>query len=379
MPSLQPDPSLVKRHLQRAAIEEGFAALGFAAAEPRRQDIERYDRWLAAGHHADMGWLQRHRDAKLRPQQLLARAATVVALATAYGHPLPPDPGGLSGRVSRFAWGRDYHRVVGKRLRRLQRGLQQRFPALNSYASVDSRPVFERAWAAQAGLAFAGCNTCAILPGRGSYFFLATLLIDLSLPPDAPAESGCGDCRRCLQACPTGALLAPGVLDARRCLSYLSVEHAADLPHDLRPAMGRRVFGCDSCQEACPHVNEHPQRGDPALCPQPTRAWLDLPQLLLTSDEALKERFAGTSLRRAGPGRLKRNACVALGNSGGSAARGALQAALEHSEGLVRRHAAWAAARCRCSFLIERALRRECEPATHRAMEQELDRGVEAS
>ena len=352
--------------------------MGIARAEPSALDLERYDRWLAAGYHADMGWLQRHRSAKARPAQLLPGLASVVVLAMAYGHPRPSDPEGLSGSVSRFAWGRDYHRVIGKRLQRLQRGLRQRFPALNSYASVDSRPVFERAWAVQAGLGFSGCNTCTILPGRGSYFFLATLLMDLALPPDAPADSSCGKCRRCLQACPTGALLAPGVLDARRCLSCLTVEQAGDVPMDLRPAMGRRVFGCDSCQEACPHVGEPPQGGDPAFHPQHERAWLDLPRLLLTSDEALEDRFAGTSLRRAGPARLKRNACVVLGNYGSSQAHDALQAALEHSAGLVRRHAAWAAIRCGCRSLVERTLQRETEPTTRETMEQELRRAVEA-
>lgn len=340
------EPSAVAEAARALATAEGFARIGFAPITALEPEGGRLDAWLEQGFHAEMSWMARSRDARLHPTQLLPGAATVAVLAMPYGHPLPPDPSGLTGQVSSYAWGRDYHNAIGKALRRIQRALGQQFPALGSYASVDSRPVYERAWAVRAGLGWAGRSTCTILPGLGTRAFLATLLLDLELPASPSLAADCGNCARCLRACPTGALVAPGRLDARRCLSYLTIEHRGVIPEALRPAMGRRVFGCDACQDSCPHTAHQPQ-GHPDFSPRPGHAWLDLPALLAEGDQALERRLEGSPLRRAGASGLKRNACVVLGNIADQRALPALERARRHDDPVIRSHAAWAAERCR--------------------------------
>ncbi len=339
------DDALVADAIRELAAAEGFAKVGFAGIEPLEPEGGWLDRWLAEGLHAEMGWMGRGRDARLEPGQLLPGAATVAVLAMPYAHLRPSDPGGLTGQVSRYAWGRDYHNAVGKALRRMQRALRERAPELSSYASVDSRPVFERAWAVRAGLGFAGRNSCTLIPGLGSWAFLATLILDRALPPSGPLEADCGTCARCLRACPTGALIAPGRLDARRCLSYLTIEHKGPIPEPLRLAMGRRVFGCDACQDCCPR-SQRRSDGHPDFAPRPGHAWLDLAALLTEDDQALERRLEGSPLRRARAAGLKRNAAVVLGNLGDPSALPALRAAMEHPDPHVRSHAAWAAERC---------------------------------
>jgi len=358
------------------AAAEGFAAVGCAAVEPLAREAAWLDIWLSQGFHAEMAWMARSRDDRVAPGRLLNGAATVVVLAMPYHHPRPPDPGGCTGQVSRYAWGRDYHNVVSKALRRLQRALASHAPDLTTYASVDTRPVFERAWAVRAGLGYAGRSCCTILPGRGTYHFLATLVLGASLPPTAPLAANCGTCARCLRACPTGALTAPGRLDARRCLSYLTIEHRGDIPLALRSAMGRRVFGCDTCQETCPPNtalgNPPAVAGHSAFAPRPGHAWLDLPALLGETDQALEARLAGSPIRRARATGLKRNACVVLGNIGDPQALEALARGLSHRDPMVRRHAAWGAVRCGGLRLIRAARAQERHQATREEMERLL-------
>jgi len=359
--------------LEQLARDEGFLPPRFARAEPLAEQGAQLDTWLAAGFHADMHWMARQRDDRCDPRRVLPGTRTVVALAMPYGHPRPDDPGGLTGQVSRYAWGRDYHRTAGEALERMQRRLAREFPELSCTATVDTRPVPERAWAQRAGLGFIGHNSCLIAPGHGSYLFLACLLLSAQLPPHPEIEPDCGACTRCLQACPTGALVAPGQLDARRCLSYLGIEHRGDIPEQARPAMGRQVFGCDRCQQVCPH--QRPERaGHPDFEPQ--RAWLPLDGLLLTDDQRLEQDLAGSAIRRARAAGLKRNACVVLGNIGDSAALPALEPALAHTAPMVRRHAAWAAVRCGGFALVKAALLREDEHGTRAAMERALRREV---
>jgi epoxyqueuosine reductase len=339
-------PEAIAGAIRALAEAEGFARVGFAAVEPLDEEAIWLGRWIDEGMHAGMGWMARSLDQRLAPGRLLPGAASVAVLAMPYAHALPPDPGGLSGRTSCYAWGRDYHNVAGKALRRIQRQLAERFPGLDSYASVDSRPVFERAWAVRAGLGWAGRSCCTILPGLGSKVFLATLTLREPLPPSPPLEASCGSCARCLRACPTGALRSPGRLDARRCLSYLTIEHRGAIPEELRPAMGRTVFGCDACQDTCPHAAAAGAQGHAAFAPRPDRAWLDLPALLREDDEALERKLEGSPLRRARATGLKRNAAVVLGNLGDPAALPALAVARRHPDPIVSEHAGWAAVRC---------------------------------
>lgn len=328
--------------LRQEARGLGFTRVRIAAVEPP-PGVDRYDAFLAAGHHADMDWMERGRDARAEPDRLLPGAVSAVALGVSYGGPVPPDPGGLTGRVARYAWGRDYHNVVGKRVRKLVKRLAAR--GVRSYGGVDSRPLIERAWAERAGLAFLGRNCCAIAPGEGSFFFLAVILIDAVLPTDAPRaglDRHCGRCRRCLDACPTDAFPGSGQLDARRCISFHTIENRATIPTDLRSGFGRWVFGCDTCQDVCPH-NHRPETDlEDAFRPLPGRAWLDLEWVLDAAPDALEAAFQGSPLRRPGATGLKRNAAVVLGNLGDPAARAVLLRAADRADALVAEHARWA-------------------------------------
>jgi len=322
----------------------GFSQVRLCDAAPA-PGIEAYDAMLAEGRHGAMDWMQRGRLARAEPQRLLPGVRSAVVLGVDHAWPRPPDPGGLTGKVASYAWGRDYHNLVGKRLRRLVKRLLERVPGLGLYGGVDSRPLHERAWAERAGLGFIGRNCCVIVPGLGSYRFLAVLLVDRPLPPDPalpPAARHCGSCRRCLDLCPTHAFVGPHQLDARRCISYLSIELRQAIPEALRPGMGRWVFGCDLCQEVCPHNHAPPTSLEQDLAPLPGRAWLDLPWVLGTPDAVLESALQGSPLRRPGARGLKRNAAVVLGNLGDPAARPALEAAWRQGDPLVAEHAAWA-------------------------------------
>lgn len=330
--------------LEIEARRLGFGRIRVAEARPAAR-FDRYDAFLAAGHHASMGWLADSRDKRADPTTLLPGAQSVVVLAMDYARPAPPDPGGLTGRVACYAWGRDYHALIGLRVRHLRRALEAAAPGLRTWGGVDSGPVWERGWAEEAGMGFSGKNSLAIVPGEGSFFFLATLLLTEPLPPDAPLGDHCGRCRRCLDACPTGALLEGGGMDAARCISYLTIEHEGAIPEALRPAIGRWVFGCDDCQTVCPH--QHPPKGDVPADFLPRHAWLPLPAILTATDRALLDTFEGTPLRRAAPHRLRRNAAVVLGNLGDPRARPALEAARAAADSVLAEHATWALDRLR--------------------------------
>lgn len=327
--------------VRQHAAALGFGRVRFAALDPA-PGIEAYDAFLAAGCAGTMGWMARSRPPRADPRLLLPDARSAVVLGCDYAWPRPPDPGGLTGKVASYAWGRDYHNLLGKRLRRLVLGLKAALPGFDAYAGVDSRPLIERAWAERAGLGYLGKNACVIVPGQGSYFFLAVMLVNVELPPDSPMGDFCGRCRRCLDACPTQAFLGSGRLDARRCVSYLTIEHDGPIPADLRPGLGRWVFGCDVCQEVCPHNHNPPPSAEAELAPRPEHAWLDLPALLDSPDEALRARFEGSPIRRATPLRLKRNAAIVLGNLGDPAAAPALLRARAHPDPTVAEAADWA-------------------------------------
>ena len=317
---------------QHVRYTDGEGAPGIAA----------YDLMLAEGRHADMHWMEHGRDARASPQLVFARTRSVVVLGMEYGGVRPPDPGGLTGRVAAYAWGRDYHNLIGKRIRKVERWLRDQ--GFGCFGGVDSRPWIERAWAERSGLGFAAKNCCTIRPGRGSTFFLAVIATSAALPPDPPLMAGrerfCGSCTRCHDLCPTAAFVGDGMLDARRCISYLTIENDGPVPIELRPHLGRWVFGCDDCQDVCPH--NHAKMGTDEDDLGPVNAWLDLRWLLLAEDEAVERQFEGSPLRRPGAVGLKRNAAVVLGNLGDEMAGPCLEHALAHANPIVREHAAWA-------------------------------------
>jgi epoxyqueuosine reductase len=291
------------------AVECGFDVVRCTTVRPTPR-AEAFDRWLARGDGADLWWLHRGRDVRVDPRVRAPWAQSALALAVHHHHRRPPDPGGRTGSVARYAWGRDYHNLVGKRLRRLRARLAD--GGIRSWGGVDTAPILERAWAEAAGLGFSGKNTLQILPGRTSYFLLAVLFVDRWLAPDAPLGDFCKACTRCLRGCPTGAFTEPRRLDSSRCISYWTIEADDLAPPELLPEFGRWVFGCDVCQEVCPHNHAPDDPDEDDFLPR--NAWLDLDELLATPDADLDARFTGTPLRRAGAAGLKRNALVALGN-----------------------------------------------------------------
>ncbi|MFN2285598.1 MAG: tRNA epoxyqueuosine(34) reductase QueG, partial [Anaerolineae bacterium] len=300
--------------LNSLAADLSLAAIGVAQAGPT-PTWATYQDWLARGYAADMAYLARP-DAVARradPRTILPETRTVLVVAASYtGAPHPELPP-LHGRVSRYAWDEDYHRWLLRDLETLVQRLAAQYGPFPSRCYVDTGPILERAWAQTAGLGWIGKNTNLIHPRLGSYLFLGVALLGLDLAPTpAPDLPSCGNCTRCIDACPTGALVAPGVLDARRCIAYLTIEHRDAIPEDLRPLLGDRVFGCDTCQEVCPW-NRKPLAAH-TNAPAPSTATLDLPALLTMDEAEFRARFCHTPLWRATWQGLARNAAVVLGN-----------------------------------------------------------------
>ena len=305
-----------------------------------------YRTWVAQGYAGEMTYLARP-DALARrqnPRYILPATKSVLVVAASYAGPHLTEPPPLHGRVSRYAWGADYHRWLLARLESLVRRIADESGDFPYRCYVDTGPLLERAWAQASGLGWIGKNTNLIHPRRGSFLFLGVALLGVALPPTpVPAFPRCGTCTRCLDACPTGALVAPGVLDARRCIAYLTIEHRGAIPVALRPLIGDRVFGCDTCQDVCPW-NRRPLLAH-AGATVPLTATLDLPELLALDKAAFRVRFRHTPLWRATWRGLARNAASVLGNRADPAARPALaRAAASHPDAMVREHAAWALA-----------------------------------
>ncbi len=345
----------LESRLKQRARELGFELVGIAPATPA-DSFDRLREWLDQGFAGDMGYLHRHSAARRHPCSILPQVRSVVMVGMNYlasGGRQPPVAGcqqgadaprsPFHGRVARYAWGDDYHDVLRRRLNQLLQWLQKEAPGCRGRGIVDTAPLLERDFARRAGLGWFGKNTMLLNKRLGSYFFLGALLLDLELQPDSAHEtSHCGTCTACLDACPTKAFPAPGVLDARRCISYLTIELREQVPGELRAPMGDWIFGCDICQEVCPWNRKAPLTTEPAFQPRPDLESIDLIELLGLSEEEFRQRFRGTALTRAKRRGLLRNAAIALGNSGNPAALPALQRALADSEPLVCEAAHWA-------------------------------------
>ena len=330
------------------AAELGFSRTGIAGID-LSADETRLVNWLAAGRHGEMGYMARHGRKRSRPADLVPGTLRVISVRMDYwpgGAARPAedvlaDP--TTGYVARYALGRDYHRLMRRRLQRLADRIAEHVGPFGYRAFVDSAPVLERALARNAGLGWIGKHTNLIDPRSGSWFFLGELYTDLPLPAgDAPADH-CGRCRACIDACPTRAIVAPHELDARRCIAYLTIEHPGSIPVELRPAVGNRVFGCDDCQLVCPWNRFAPDAAEPGFAP---RHGLDRSPLveLFAWDEADFERYTeGSAIRRLGHERWLRNVAVALGNAPTTpGVVRALRARSGHPSALVREHVAWA-------------------------------------
>jgi epoxyqueuosine reductase len=338
--------------IARLARELGFVRAAVVPIEPPRRHTL-YTSWLAAGHAGGMAYLASplHVEQRADLRTLLAEARALIVVALAYDRVDPIPPSSLvRGRIARYARGEDYHLVMRDRLVVLADRLAARLGRpVASRPAVDSAPILEREWAERGGLGFVAKNTMLIAPGAGSYILLGELLVDVELPataPEAPPKPRCGTCRSCLDACPTSAFVDAYLLDARRCISYLTIEHHGVIPRELRASIGTWVFGCDACQEVCPFNAGAGEPHDPLLAPRSVEHALpDLLALAAKGSNQLRKFARRSALRRVSREVLQRNIAVALGNTGSAEAIPALQRWLGSHSPLVRLHAVWALGR----------------------------------
>ncbi len=336
-------PALDSAFAKSAALAAGFHKAGVARAEPL--DPRPLDRVLERGFEADMAWLRRTREARLDPSRLLPGARSVLALALAHhpGEASPPPPG--TAQVARYARGRDYHAVMKRRLADLSARLRGRDPEVRLVATADIAPVMEKAWAERAGIGWIGKNGCLLTEALGSWVLLATVILDRELEPDPPHPERCGDCAACLPACPTGAIPEPGVVDARRCLSFHTIERRGPIPDEVAQGAAGWGFGCDACQTVCPWNRGRAPTCDADLMPRRGQSAFDLPAMLALTLEQYRRRFWGTALARARYQGLVRNALLAAGHSGDRGLLPAVRARLGDDDEGVRRAAAFALGR----------------------------------
>ncbi|HEY2954688.1 MAG TPA: tRNA epoxyqueuosine(34) reductase QueG [Candidatus Eisenbacteria bacterium] len=333
------------RQIKARALELGFEAVGIAALGAL-EARERFAAWLAAGRHGGMHYLatRKHRERREDPARILPGLRSVVCVALCH------EPGRDAardlrlGRIARYAAGEDYHRVMRDRLLALQRFVcREALPGARALWYSDTGAILERGWAERAGLGWIGKHSGLLSQTLGSWFLLGELLVDRPLDPDPPlAREHCGTCVRCLEACPTGAIVAPYQLDARLCISYLTIELRGPIPRALRPLVGDWIFGCDVCQEVCPWNRFAPPAREARLHARALEGWT-LPHFLTLDEDAFAALFQGSPIRRAGRAGFLRNVCVALGNRAEAGAAPTLAAALASDPAaLVRMHAAWA-------------------------------------
>lgn len=333
--------------IHRWAKDLGFAELGIARPE-LREDEQHLLRWLRDGRHGTMRWMGRHGTKRARPQRLVPGTLRIISVRMDYRPPnLEADDAILAdGRrafIARYALGRDYHKLMRKRLQQLADRIEAAAGPFGYRVFVDSGPVLEKALGRNAGLGWIGKNTLLLNRHAGSYFFLGELFTDLPLPEDEPVEDLCGSCRACIDICPTQAITGPRQLDARRCISYLTIEHEGSIPEDLRTGIGNRVFGCDDCQSVCPW-NRYAQPTDEAdFHPRHGLENVSLIELFNWDEATFLKRTEGSAIRRLGHERWLRNLAVALGNGPADAdAMEALRQRQNHPSELVREHVEWA-------------------------------------
>ncbi len=344
-----------KYDLRAAAQSLGFSECRVARAG-RAPHADALADWLTDGRHASMEWMQRTAEERSDPARVLPGVKSVVVLATNYFHDdLPTAGNSVRGRIARYAWSDDYHEVIKRSLEALTALMAKAGGTQRCF--VDSGPVLERDWAAACGVSWHGKSTMAIHPRLGTWFFLSVILTTLDFEQDTPLPDRCGRCTRCIAACPTGAITAPHQLDARRCISFLTIENKGPIPEEFRETMGDRIYGCDDCLDACPWNRFAQASHDAALQPraeilhQPLRDFLDL------DDAGFKALFRGSPILRAKRRGFLRNVCVALGNVGTPDDLPALQRCATDHEPLIREHAAWAIAKIKARYGLTTASR----------------------
>ncbi len=339
-------PSLpeIKAELLRRAAEVGFDDCRVASAAGPAHPGE-FRAWLEAGSAAEMDWIWRGAEKRCDPQLVLPGARSVVVVAMGYWQGKSEDGEQRTGRIARYAWGEDYHEVMLGKLRELEGFLARAGGAQKIY--VDTGPVLERDFAAEAGIGWHGKSTMLLNRSLGTWFFLGEILTTLELPPDPPQVARCGSCTRCIDACPTGAITAPQQLDARRCISYLTIELKGSIPLEFRRLIGDRIYGCDDCLDACPWNRFAQVSRESAFAARPAVAQMRLRDFLALDEKGFRALFRGSPIKRIKRRGFLRNVCVALGNVGTAADLPALGKAARDPEPLIAEHAAWALAELR--------------------------------
>ncbi|KAA1258904.1 Epoxyqueuosine reductase [Rubripirellula obstinata] len=334
------DPNDAASLIREAVYQEGFDLCGIAPAVTS-SGYHQLVQWIDAGYAAGMNYFAERRDAYQHPSGVLAGAKSIVVMSFPYPSESENSVSAGHGKIARYAWpGDDYHDVIHPKLKRICRLIKSSFPESNCRGVVDTAPIMEREIAELAGLGWRGKNTLLLNKKRGSYFLLACVLVDIELPADQPHPSDhCGTCTACLDACPTDAFPKPGVLDASRCISYLTIEHRDSIDVELRPKMADWFFGCDVCQEVCPW-NRKPSRSPMVKANE--LATIDLHELFQLDDEQFRERFRKTPLWRTRRRGVLRNAAIVLGNQGSSESLSHLKIGLADEDPLVRGTSAWA-------------------------------------
>ncbi|MBW3539545.1 MAG: tRNA epoxyqueuosine(34) reductase QueG [Planctomycetes bacterium] len=365
------------RELKSAARGIGFDLVGVAPAVTPN-GFHAFLDWLGRGYDGEMGYLARRRDAYEHPDGVLDGVRSVVMLAVNYRSADPPRVSANTGRVSRYAWGEvDYHDMLRDKLQRLGDVLHEQHPGCRTRGIVDTAPLLERDFARLAGLGWFGKNTMLLNKRAGSWLFLAALLTDVELEPDEPHETNhCGTCTRCLDACPTDAFPEPYVLDARRCISYLTIELRSPIPAELRAGVGEWLFGCDVCQDVCPWNRKAPRTADPAFGPRAELYPAEAIEFLGLTEQAFQDRYGSTALARPGRTGMARNAAIVLGNCGDERAVPALVAALDGEDAIVRGAAAWALGRIggdEAKLALERRLVQEIDETVKNELVAALD------
>src|SRR5215469_653417 len=331
----------LKVRLVSFALEVGFDSCGIAACTAPRHSTE-FREWLYDGAHGDMDYMRRGEEKRCDPQKVLPGAKSVVIVALNYfqGEEDRPSETTAKGRIARYAWGDDYHDIVTAKLSKIDNCRRQFGGQQKCY--VDTGPILERDHAAQAGIGWHGKSTMLIDPRLGTWFFLGEVLTTLELPPDAPQSDRCGTCDRCITACPTGAITAAHRLDARRCISYLTIELKGSIPLELRPLIGSRIFGCDDCLEACPWNRFAQASRETAFSARYATTDMFLREYLKLSDAEFRHHFENSPIKRIRRRGFLRNVCVALGNVGDVLDLPALERAAADPELLIAEHATWA-------------------------------------